>query len=145
MQQSQKHKVSIAFIYLKRGLMCTREFIWSEPVTIIDRKRKLSQALWLFEMIFSCSSVVYCSLIFCIICRKCLTNVWMKRDKEVRRQRQLLQRYLLWSSRHGMWVSLVSLQMPSSAIHTYFITESVKLSSHLFGRNSFYKSWTYLP
>lgn len=144
MQQSQKHKVWLLITW-KRGLMCTREFIWNDPVTIIDRKRKLSQALWLFEIIFNCSSVVYCSLIFRIVYRKCLTNVWMKRDKEVRRQRQLLQRYLLWS-RHVMWISCVSLQMPSSATHTYFITESVKLLfSPVFKTSLFYKSWTYLP
>lgn len=128
MQQSKKHKVLLLFTK-KRGLICTTEFIGNDPVTIIDRKRKLSQALWPFEMIFSHSSIVYCSLIFHNVYRKCLTNVWMKKDKEVRRLWQLLQRYVLLSSRHAMWIPCVSLQMPSSATH--FIIKFVKLCYHL--------------
>lgn len=119
-----KKTQGIALFIKKRGLICTMVVIGNDPVTIIDGQRKLPQALWLFEMVFS-HLIVYCSFIFHNIYRKCLKNVWMKKDKEVRRLWQLLQRYLLLRSRRAMWILCVTLQMPSSATH--FIAKLVKL------------------
>jgi len=81
---------------------------------------------FLFEIIFSRSSIANCSLIFHNFYRKHLTNVWMKKDKEVRRLWQLLHRYLLLSSRRAMWIPCVSLLLSSSATPC-FIIKLVKL------------------
>lgn len=83
----------------------------------------------LSEIIFSPSFIVYCSLIFHNICRKCWTSVWMKKDREARRLWQLLQRYLSSVSGHAMWIPCVSLEMPSPDTHFCFITIFIKLCS----------------
>lgn len=93
MQQSQKHKVLLLFAKKVKDQHHGVYWEWSchnywqEEETFLR-----SLTIWNY---FSHSFIDYCSLIFHNICRKCWTNVWMKKDREARRLWQLLQRYLI--------------------------------------------------
>lgn len=84
----------IAFVYQKNK----RSALWSLLGMILSQ---LLTGIGSFLKHFDCLEwflatplLPYCSLTFYNICRKCWTNVWMKKGREARRLWQLLQRYL---------------------------------------------------